>query len=335
MRVHDIPTPALLIEAGALQHNLDEMAAARPGGALRPHVKAHKCTALAARQAAAGHASFTCATPREMVGMAAAGLGDDLLLANEVLDPTRLAAMAAVQDTARVTVAVDSDATVEAAAAAGIREVLIDVKVGLPRCGCDPADAGRLADLARAKGLEVRGVMGYEGHLMVVEDRAQRSAAARGVRRRPAAGPRPRRRRRRVGRRHRHLRPPHPRHRGAGRVLRPDGHRLRQAGPALPPGPQRAGDGRLGLAQVGRVRRRASRASAWTTATRPSRAPRCGSAPTSTSPSTRAASGPFRPGDRVRLLPAHVDPTMAMHEQAYLVDGDDVLDVWPIDLRGW
>ena len=118
MRVHDIPTPALLIEAGALQHNLDEMAAARPGAALRPHVKAHKCTALAARQAAAGHAAFTCATPREMVGMAAAGLGDDLLLANEVLDPTRLAAMAAVQDTARVTVAVDSDATVEAAAAA-------------------------------------------------------------------------------------------------------------------------------------------------------------------------------------------------------------------------
>ena len=45
--------------------------------------------------------------------------------------------------------------------------------------------------------------------------------------------------------------------------------------------------------------------------------------------------GPFRPGDHVRLLPAHVDPTMAMHEQAYLVDGDDVLEVWPIDLRGW
>ena len=90
MRVHDIPTPALLIEADALEHNLDEMAAARPGEALRPHVKAHKSTALAARQAAAGHTSFSCATPREMVGMAAAGLGDDLLLANEVLDPRRL-----------------------------------------------------------------------------------------------------------------------------------------------------------------------------------------------------------------------------------------------------
>ena len=53
------------------------------GPRLRPHVKAHKCTALARRQAAAGHTGFTCATIRECEGMAAAGLGQDLLLANE------------------------------------------------------------------------------------------------------------------------------------------------------------------------------------------------------------------------------------------------------------
>src|SRR5207237_3695120 len=45
---------------------------------------------------------------------------------------------------------------------------------GLPRCGCSPDDAGRLADLARSKGLEVRGVMGYEGHVVGVPDRAAR-----------------------------------------------------------------------------------------------------------------------------------------------------------------
>ena len=76
--------------------------------------------------------------------MAAAGLGDDLLLANEVLDARRLGAV--VEAGARVTVAVDSEETVAAAADGGVREVLIDVNVGLPRCGCDPADAGRLAD---------------------------------------------------------------------------------------------------------------------------------------------------------------------------------------------
>jgi D-serine deaminase-like pyridoxal phosphate-dependent protein len=40
-------------------------------------------------------------------------------------------------------------------------------------------------------------------------------------------------------------------------------------------------------------------------------------------------------GSRVRVIPAHVDPTMAMHDSLYLVRGDDVLDRLPIDLRGW
>ena len=152
------------------------MADALPGLRLRPHVKAHKCTALAARQAGQGHTAFTCATIAEMEGMAGAGLGDDLLLANEVVDATRLGAL--VRAGARVTVAVDSDETIAAARAAGVPEVLIDVNVGLPRCGCSPQDAGRLADLARSRGLSVRGVMGYEGHIVGLEDRARADRAA-------------------------------------------------------------------------------------------------------------------------------------------------------------
>jgi D-serine deaminase-like pyridoxal phosphate-dependent protein len=41
------------------------------------------------------------------------------------------------------------------------------------------------------------------------------------------------------------------------------------------------------------------------------------------------------PGDRVRLQPAHVDPTVAYHERMHLVRGDEVVDVWEVDLRGW
>jgi D-serine deaminase-like pyridoxal phosphate-dependent protein len=40
-------------------------------------------------------------------------------------------------------------------------------------------------------------------------------------------------------------------------------------------------------------------------------------------------------GDRVRVVPAHVDPTMAMHEAVWLTRADEVIDRWPIDLRGW
>ena len=68
--VHELQTPALLVDTEALDHNLTTMAAALPGSRLRPHVKAHKCTALARRQAATGHRTFTCATIREVEGMA-------------------------------------------------------------------------------------------------------------------------------------------------------------------------------------------------------------------------------------------------------------------------
>ena len=40
-------------------------------------------------------------------------------------------------------------------------------------------------------------------------------------------------------------------------------------------------------------------------------------------------------GDRLRMIPAHVDPTVALHERLHLVDGDEVIDTWPVDLRNW
>jgi D-serine deaminase-like pyridoxal phosphate-dependent protein len=44
-----------------------------------------------------------------------------------------------------------------------------------------------------------------------------------------------------------------------------------------------------------------------------------------------------RVGDRVEVMPAHVDPTVAYHHLMYLVDPDHerVLDAWPVDMRGW
>jgi D-serine deaminase-like pyridoxal phosphate-dependent protein len=41
------------------------------------------------------------------------------------------------------------------------------------------------------------------------------------------------------------------------------------------------------------------------------------------------------PGDHVLVRPAHVDPTLALHERLHIVRGEEVLDVWEIDLRGW
>jgi D-serine deaminase-like pyridoxal phosphate-dependent protein len=40
-------------------------------------------------------------------------------------------------------------------------------------------------------------------------------------------------------------------------------------------------------------------------------------------------------GDRVRLLPSHIDPTINLHDVFYAMDGDRVVDLWPIAARGY
>jgi D-serine deaminase-like pyridoxal phosphate-dependent protein len=328
--VDDLPTPALVVDVDALEANLETMARALPGDRCRPHVKAHKSTALAHAQAHRGHRGFTCATPREMAGMARAGLGDDLLLANEVVDAQRLGELAAIDG--RVTIAVDSEATIEAAAAAGLLEVLIDVYVGMPRCGCRPEDAGRLADLARARGLTVRGVMGYEGHVVGLDDRDARieqTGAAMAMLRRAHED---------VG----------------GDVVSGGGTgtfdinawvtEIQAGSYALMDTAYARLDlpFRPALSLVATV---ISVSEGWAVAD-------CGLKALAMDHGNPEVDGhtvwfcsdehitfsPTRPmsvGQRVRVIPAHVDPTVACHERMHLVQGADVVDAWEVDLRGW
>ena len=165
MKTSDLTTPVLIADSKILDANISIMATKRPGRALRPHVKAFKSTAMAKKLVEAGHETFCCATIRELEGMVKAGLGNDLLLANETLDARRVGDLLATEK-CRITIAVDSLETIAAAVSAGVKEVLIDVNVGLQRCGCSPDEAGFLSEKAKAYGLQVRGVMGYEGHLM-------------------------------------------------------------------------------------------------------------------------------------------------------------------------
>jgi D-serine deaminase-like pyridoxal phosphate-dependent protein len=330
MKTRDLPTPALVVDAALLEENLSVMAAALPGSRLRPHVKAHKCTSLAKRQAAHGHIGFTCATIAEMEGMAAAGLGDDLLLANEVVDVGRLRHLA--RSGARVTVAVDSAETVAAAAASGVTEVVIDVNVGLPRCGCAPSEAGPLADMARTNGLQVRGVMGYEGHIVGVPDRAKRITMIEPAMEALLTA-----------------------HGDVGGDLVSAGGTGTydintwateiQAGSYALMDTAYAGLG-LPFHQALAVEATViSVSSGWAVAD-------CGlkalamdhGDPTiegsevwfcSDEHITFAPGRPVLVGDRIRVLPAHVDPTVAKHEMMYLIEGDEVLEGWPVDLRGW
>lgn len=322
-----LQTPALLVDRDALEHNLTTMATALPGPRLRPHVKAHKCTALARRQAAAGHRRFTCATVREVEGMVAAGLGEDLLLANEVVDARRLGVL-----DARVTVAVDSEPTIAAAAAGGVREVVIDVNVGLPRCGCLPEDAGRLADAARTRRLTVRGVMGYEGHAVGLEDRSTRARLTEEAMQLLLAA-----------------------HEQVGGELISAGatgtYDCNVWATEIQAGSYALMD--TAYARLALPFRQALSVLATVLSVSPAYAVAdCGLKALGMdhgNPSIEAAQvlfcsdehitfvpeRPVRVGERVRVWPAHIDPTVAYHERMHVVSGGQVLETWPIDLRGW
>jgi D-threonine aldolase len=332
VHVSDLSTPALVIDAAQFDHNLATMAAFLPGARLRPHVKAHKSTAIAAAQVGVGHHTFTCATPREVVGMAHAGVGTDLLLANETIDATRLRAMAELD--VAVTVAVDSDETIRAAAAAGISACLIDVNVGLRRCGIAPDEAGRLADRARAAGLDVRGVMGYEGHLMMVADRPERlESVERSMALLLAASAD-------VG----------------GEIISAGGTGTYDLHENTGVNEIQAGSyalmdthyGQQGLPfgqalfVIGTV---ISVSAGWAVADVGLKALGMDHGNPSVVGGTVwfcsdehltfEPDEPMTVGDRIRVIPAHVDPTMAMHASALLIRDDEVIDAWPINLRGW
>jgi D-serine deaminase-like pyridoxal phosphate-dependent protein len=269
-----------------------------------------------------------------MMGMAAAGLGDDLLLANESLDLGRLTSVIE-SGLARITVVVDSEETIAAAAKARVPEVLIDVNVGLPRCGCDPAEAGRLAARARTAGLAVRGVMGYEGHLMrepgdTKADLVERSMA---VLLEAAAE---------VG----------------GDIVSGGGTGTwdtntwvteLQAGSyclmdteytahaqdfehalfvnttviSVTPGTWAVLD--AGLKAFGMDHGDPTVLDVGD----------CWFVSDEHITFGLAEGSSVAVGDRVRVIPAHVDPTVSQHERLHLVDGDEVLEVWDVDLRGW
>ena len=329
MKLADLSTPVLWADVNAFEKNLATMAEAWPGTTLRPHVKAHKSTRIAARQAELGHTGFTCATPLEVIGLAKAGLGQDLLLANETIDVSRLRAMADCDG--RVTVAVDSDETISAAARGGIGEVLIDLRVGF-RCGCDIDDAGRLGDRARVAGLVVRGVMGYEGHAMGHTDRAERSRLAEGAMTR-------------LTRAHEIV---------GGDVVSGGGTGTwdinrtvteLQAGSYILMDTAYGTQGQpfvQGLFIEGTVISVAPSYAVCDVGLKAlamdhgdpymsnAEVQYCADEHTVFLPASNVAVG-----DRVTIVPAHIDPTIAKHTELVMVDDGEVIDKWPIDLRHW
>lgn len=166
-----ISTPALLIELNAFEHNIALMAdlAKRHGVALRPHAKAHKASAIAQRQIAAGAIGICCQKLSEAYPFAAAGISD-IYISNEFVGPAKVAMAIELAHHVRLSVCVDHivqiDALGVAAGAAGvIITVLAEVDIGHGRCGV--ATTGELAALVDRIGhhdsLRFGGLQAYHG----------------------------------------------------------------------------------------------------------------------------------------------------------------------------
>jgi D-serine deaminase-like pyridoxal phosphate-dependent protein len=181
----DIVSPALLLDLDKLSQNIEAMASWALGTvAIRPHAKIHKCVEIARLQLESGAQGLTVATIWELLALCQAE-PPSILLANELLDPRKLDLLAGAARERDCIIAVDSvegaDALSAAACRAGVEiGALVDVDVGMGRCGV--RSVGEALEVAavldRRPGVAVRGVMGYEGHVVTEPDRAKRAQGA-------------------------------------------------------------------------------------------------------------------------------------------------------------
>jgi len=184
-----LPTPCLVVDAGAASRNIQRCAAFFSGqrAALRPHFKAHKCTTLMQQQLDAGScAGVACQTSWEALVLARSGF-TDILIANQVVDPAALDELAEAAAAARLTVVVDHEAQVELLARTAGRHgvsigVLIELDVGAGRCGLPFGDTGLVPlaeQIARQGSLGFGGLQAYEGHAVHRDSREVRATLVR------------------------------------------------------------------------------------------------------------------------------------------------------------
>ena len=149
----DLETPCLVLDMDVLERNLRKMQASaeRAGKKLRPHVKTHKCSALARRQIEGGAIGVCVAKVSEAEALVKAGL-DNILITGPVVTPGKIERLIDLITMApSLMVVVDHPSTIalldEALRARDISmDVLLDVDVGLRRTGARPSEALALAE---------------------------------------------------------------------------------------------------------------------------------------------------------------------------------------------
>jgi len=178
LKTIELDTPVLWVDLDALERNIADVARTlkAAGVGWRPHVKGIKVPAIAHLALAAGALGVTCAKLGEAEVMAAAGIRD-ILIANQVVGPQKIARLVHLRRQADVKVAVDSAENVaelgRAAVVNGVElGIVVEVDVGLERAGVAPGTPA--VELSRrvhgTPGLCYQGLMGWEGQARRIEN---------------------------------------------------------------------------------------------------------------------------------------------------------------------
>jgi 3-hydroxy-D-aspartate aldolase len=171
--VEELETPCAIVDLDLMELNIETAASFyrdRPAK-IRPHIKGHKCPAIARRIIKAGSAlgGVAAAKVGEAEAMVEGGIRDELIY-NIITTPPKVRRLCSLAKNAKITVTVDDPGNVEelseAAQAFGVTlDICVEVDVGGSRTGRPPGQPG--VDLcrmvAKTPGLRYAGIVGYEG----------------------------------------------------------------------------------------------------------------------------------------------------------------------------
>jgi len=180
--IDELDTPALVVDLKLLEGNITKMADffKDKEAKLRPHVKTHKCPQIALMQLGAGARGITCAKLAEAEVMAENGI-EDILIANEIVGVGKIERLLKLNGISNALVAIDdvTNAKMISDMALGNGKcvgVVLEIDVGMERCGVRPGgEALSFArNVSRMRGVSIKGIMGYEGHAVMIQDFEER-----------------------------------------------------------------------------------------------------------------------------------------------------------------
>jgi D-serine deaminase-like pyridoxal phosphate-dependent protein len=177
-----LDSPQLLLDLDVVDANAQRLLQGLRGRPIdvRVHFKSLKCSGLARYLGRHGLTRFLAAKLNEAEVLADGGI-TDVFVANQVVGPIKLRRIAELARRAQVRVCVDDANNVAALsgaaqAAGSTLGVLVEVDTGMARCGVEPGEpALALARrIVASPGLRFVGLQGYDGHLQLIPDAAER-----------------------------------------------------------------------------------------------------------------------------------------------------------------